>query len=234
MTDSETTPRPTGRATSPLFALAVGVALVALAAPRFFAAVAELPARPVLSELRAGATLDQRYLDIAAASRAARLDWVDDGRGWADLGLLHFTEARRLGLDSPDGRARLAESLTAHRRALALSPVQAYAWSRLAHIELLRGGPSPRLAPLLERAIATAPFDPALAFLRLELCFLAWRQLDPPLQALIGEQVRFAAGVSPKRLAVLAKERYAMAAVREALVPVPALRGRVDYFLRRL
>ena len=122
----------------------------------------------------------------------------------------------------------------ADRRAVALSPGQAYAWTRLAHAEILLFGPSPRMAPLLNRAIAQAPYNPGLVFVRLELSFLAWRHLDPATRERVAEQVRFAAGFRPKRLAVLARERYAMTAVREALADTPELRRQVDYYLRRL
>ena len=48
------------------------------------------------------------------------------------------------------------------------------------------------------------------------------------------EQVRFAAGISAERLAVLSRNRYAMSAVREALQETPELRRQVDFHLRRL
>ena len=79
-----------------------------------------------------------------------------------------------------------------------------------------------------------APYNPVLVFQRLELCFLTWRNLEPGVRAAAAGQIRFAAGLSPERLAKLAVERYAMAAVREALLPTPDLRDQVDYYLRRL
>jgi len=215
-------------------ALLFGVVLVWLAVPQLLAGFAELPARPVLDELRRGAYLEDRFLEIAAHSQAASLDWVAESRGWAALGLLHFIEARNAGLATDDGRAHLQISITADRRAVSLSPGQAYAWTRLAHAELLRHGPNPRVAPLLERAIAQAPYDPALLFDRLELGFLAWRQFGPAQRDMLAEQIRFAAGVSAERLAVLSRDRYAMLAVRAALEETPKLRRQVDFYLRRL
>ena len=215
-------------------ALLFGVVLVWLAVPQLAAGFAELPARPVLEELRKGAYLDDRYVEIATHSQAAALDWRAEGRGWAALGLLHFIAARNAGLATDDGRASLEQSVSADRRAVSLSPGQAYAWTRLAHAEMLRHGPNPRVAPLLERAIAQAPYDPALVFTRLELGFLAWRQIDPARRDMFAEQIRFAAGISAERLAVLSRERYAMTAVREALKETPELRRQVDFHLRRL
>ena len=222
-----------GGSVSAIIAFVFGALLVGFAAPHFTAGIADLPARPVLEELRKGAALTIRYLDIAADSRKASLDWIEDGRGWASLGLLYFSEARRIGLATVSGRAKLEQSVLADRRAVNLSPGQAYAWTRLAHAELLQTGPGPRIAPLLARAIAQAPYDPALLFGRLELSFLTWRQLDPAVRELVAEQVRFAASIDPKRLAALSRERYAISAVRDALIDTPDLRRRVDYLFRR-
>ncbi len=234
MSSSRRPPRSKRYSFSAVAALVFGVALVGLAAPHLAAGFAELPARPVLEELRKGAALNDRYFEIAADSKTASLGWSAEGRGWAALGLLRFTEARRAGLATISGRAKLEQSVMADRRAVSLSPGQAYAWTRLAHAELLRRGPNPRVAPLLERAIAQAPYDPALVFGRLELSFLAWRHLDPALRDMVAEQVRFAASIAPKRLAAMSRERYAMTAVRDALVDTPQLRRQVDYYLRRL
>ena len=219
---------------SAIAAFVVGLALVGLATPHLFAGFAELPARPILEELRKGATLDDRYLEIAADSKTTSLGWTAEGRGWTSLGLLRFAQARRDGLATKSGRAKLEQSIMADRRAVSLSPGQAYAWTRLAHAELLRFGPNPRVAPLLMRAIAQAPYDPALVFGRLEISFLAWRHLDPATRERVAEQVRFAASIAPKRLAVMARERYAMTAVRAALADTPESRRQVDYYLRRL
>ena len=219
---------------SAIAAFVAGAALVMLATPHLLAGFAELPARPVLEEIGKSATLDDRYFDIAADSETASLLWLAEGRGWASLGLLRFAQAQRDGLATVSGRAKLEQSVRADRRAVSLSPGQAYAWTRLAHAEILLFGPSPRMAPLLNRAIAQAPYNPGLVFVRLELSFLAWRHLDPATLERVAEQVRFAAGFRPKRLAVLARERYAMTAVREALADTPELRRQVDYYLRRL
>ena len=234
MTDTRQTPRSVGHAHTPLVALVVGVVLVGLAAPRLAATVADLPARSVMAQLHQGGLPDQPILDIAEVSRTASLEWVENGRGWADLGLLQFNVAERLGFGHEQSRERLSASRMAHRRALSLSPAQAYVWARLAHIELLKVGPSPAIGRLLDRAITTAPFDRRLAFTRLELCFLVWRQLSPEVRELAARQIRFAAGISPVRLAALARKRFAIGAVRDALIPLPALRRRVDYFLMRL
>ena len=223
-----------GIAYSPFIALMAGVALIVLATPQLIAAAIDLPARPVVVEISAGERLDAKFVDIAAKSRASALDWVDSGQGRAGLGLLHFVEAQRLGLHDAGAQGRLDDSRVIHRQAVALSPVQSHVWNRLAHMELLQNGPSAQASVLLERAMATAPYNPVLVFQRLELCFLTWRNLEPGVRAAAAGQIRFAAGLSPERLAKLAVERYAMAAVREALLPTPDLRDQVDYYLRRL
>ncbi len=214
-------------------ALVAGAALVWLAGPRLVAAFAGLAAGPVIAELRAGAPMLSRHLRIAADSQRSALEWTDDGRGWGRLGLIAFLQAQEQGF-ADDGRALLDDSIAAHRRGLRLSPAQTYAWARLAHAELLREGPSPRLGPPLELSILTAPYDYALVFQRLELCLMVWRQLDDHVRALVAEQVRFAARYKLRRLAKLAKQRYATGIVRAALADVADLRYRFDAALLRL
>ena len=214
-------------------ALAAALALVWLASPRVVAAIAALPVSPVIAELRAGEQIEPRHLRIAAKSQESALEWIDDGRGLGWLGLFTFLLAQDRGFDR-EGRAFLDESVAAHRRGLALSPAQTYAWARLAHAELLRDGPAPRLGPLLELSIVTAPYNRALVFQRLELCFTVWRQLDDRVRARVAEQVRFAARYELRRLAKMAKRRYATGVARAALAGVPDLRHRFDAALLSL
>ncbi|MFQ5958215.1 MAG: hypothetical protein ACE5LF_02490 [Alphaproteobacteria bacterium] len=211
-----------------LAALAAGLALLVLAGPRAAAGLAALPARPVIAELRSGAAVAPRFVAVALDSESAALEWIDDGRAWADLGLLHWARGQSGGFSGDHGRAALERAIAIDRRGLALSPAQAYVWTRLAHAELLRRGPAPRLGPLLELAIVAAPFDRRLTFPRLELCFTVWRQLDPAVHDIVARQVRFAARLRPERLAALAKRRYATGIVREALAETAELRGAFD------
>ena len=221
------------RATPIGVALLAGAALVWLAIPRVVSALAGLPAGPIISELRAGEQKEPRYLQIAANSQRSALAWIDDGRGWGWLGLLAFLQAQGRGFGD-DARALLDVSIAAHRRGLALSPAQTYAWARLAHAELLRKGPSPQLGKWLALSMVSAPYEKRLVFQRLELCFLVWRQLDDRVRARVAEQVRFAARYKLGRLAKLAKRRYVTGIVRAALVDVPDLRHRLDAALLRL
>ena len=233
MTSADERSRTKRRAVPIGVALLAGAAVVWLAVPRVVSAIAGLPAQSVIAELRAGAAIESRYLGVAAESQGSALEWIDDGRGQGWLGLLTFLLARDRGFDD-DGRGLLDRSIGAHRRGLALSPAQTYAWARLAHAELVREGPGPRIGPLIELSIVTAPYNYALVFRRLELCFMAWRQLDDRMRALVAKQVRFAASYKPRRLAKLAKQRYAISIVRAALADVPDLRDRIDAALLRL
>jgi len=200
-------------------ALVAGGLLLALAAPRAIGDTLALPARPVIAALRAGQAVDARHLAIAADAQAAALDWRDDGRGLAALGLLRYHQARALGFDGAEGRARLDEAIAAHRAGLARAPGQAHAWTRLAQLALLRDGPTPAIGPLLVRAVEAAPYDRRLAFRRIELAMIAWRKLDAPARAAIRRQIRFAATISARRLDALAARRYARALVLDALSP---------------
>ena len=87
---------------------------------------------------------------------------------------------------------------------------------------------------MLELAITTAPSERRLALPRLELCFLVWRQIDARLHGLATEQARIAARLSVRRLAEMAKRRYATAMARAALAGDRELSKLFDAALVRL
>jgi hypothetical protein len=98
---------------------------------------------------------------------------------------------------------------------------------------MTRDGPTPGLAPYLRLAILTAPREPKLVLARLDMAFVAWHLMDNTTRALINEQIVIAAGFYSKRLARLAKERYALTIVSRALVSEPRLRRRFDAYYRQ-
>lgn len=222
------------RAAPVAVALCVGLALVWLAPPRVAAGLLALPARPVIAQLHSGQPVSLRDIAIADESQAAALAWIDDGRGWADLELIRQSATKMRGDSSAGIGPSLEQSIALHSRSLARSPAQAYAWTRLVRAELVRRGPAPRLGRMLELAITTAPYDRRLALGRLELCFLVWRQVDPRLHDLAKGQTRFAARLNLRRLAEMAKRRYATAIVRNALAEDADLRRRLDAALVKL
>jgi hypothetical protein len=215
-------------------ALCIGLALLWLAPPRMIASFSGLAAQPVIAQLRAGEPVRPRDIAIAIESQTAATAWIDDGSGWADLELLEEAMVAPGGGVNAGAGPTAEQAIDLQRRSLALSPAHSYVWTRLARAELLRHGPGPRLAPMLELAITTAPFDRRLALQRLELCLLAWRHIDTRLRTLVNDQARFAARLSTRRLAEMTKRRYATAIVRAALAPDPELRRKLDAALVRL
>jgi len=209
-------------------ALALAAPLLVLALPRTLAALADLPARAVLARVGLRAPVEDREIDLAIASRTRALGWIDDGVGRGGLGLLRLMAADRAGLASATGRADLARAAEAHRRALARAPAQAYVWTRLARIDFLRDGPTAALGPVLAMAVAGAPDDSALRPARLDLAFLAWRRLDAASRAALAGDIARAAATDPLALARLARRRYAIAILRDALAQRPGLRRAVD------
>lgn len=217
-----------------IVALSIGLALLWLAPPRVIASFSGLAARPVIAQLHSAEPVRSRDIAIAVESQAAALAWVDDGRGWADLELLRETmETPGDGANAGAG-STVERAIGLQRRSLTLSPARAYVWTRLARAELLHRGPGPRLGPILELAITTAPFDRRLALQRLEICLLAWRHIDTRLRVLVNGQARFAARLGTRRLAEMVKRRYATAIVRAALAPDPELRRKLDAALVKL
>jgi hypothetical protein len=208
----------------------MGVALIALSAPRLAAAVLDLPARPIIATARSGAAVPPHLRAIAAEARRSSLEWISDGPGWADLGYLHLLEAERSA--DPARAPEFARAVLAHRRALALSPAQAYAWTRLAYLELVAGGHDAGVFLVL--AVAAAPYDDHLVFDRLDLAISLWLDLDGGQRALVTGQIRFAAEVHAGKLARLAQRRRAVALVRAALAPGTSLRDKFEAAYRRL
>ncbi len=211
-----------------IVALGTGLALVSLAIPHTLAAFAGLPARPVIDELRAGNPVPPRYVATAIDYQRAMLRSGENGRAMADLALL-FEAA-----DRPAGDI--------YRRSLALSPAQPFVWTALLHYEIRQGNTGLAetgldgggLGALLERSIAVAPSDRRLTFERLELGILAWRRLDPRIQEIVAREVRVAARLDSRRVAAIAKRRFATGIVRGALAGEPELGRAVDAALLTL
>ncbi len=157
--------------------------------------------------------MDGRALDLAITAQRHALARARDARAAADLGLLELVKAERAGGDW------LAAAIADHRRALALSPAQPYAWARLARAELLARGPDPVVGRLLVMSARTAPADRRLIFARLDLAFASWRRLDAADAAALGADIARAAALDLRRLVALARKRGALAPVRAALAP---------------
>lgn len=198
-----------------LLLLALGGCALWLAVPRFAAGVASAPFGDIM------ATLDTA--GIAATERAERgyrraLMWQHNPQAEADLGALSLGAARReTQADHGEAaRALLADSAELHRASLAQSPLQPYAWTRLAQAEIALDEPQQAVAAL-RMALDTGAMEPGLVVARLSLAFVLWNDLDEELRARMSGQIRRAAKLYPLALARVAIQRRAQDKVLGAI-----------------
>ncbi len=200
-----------------------GVALLVGAVPRTIAAVAMLPAGPVLHEIQNLRSVGRDDLEILIASQRRGLRFGESGRKWTDLGLAQLLLAREQGVRGGIKVEMMSPAIVSLKKGLALAPANPFAWTRLAYAQLLMMGPSPSVASSLRMAMLTARYEPRLLFIRLELCFQSWAYFKPEDRELVFQQVRLAWRKRHKRLVDVAVKTGQVNVVRAAV-----LRSRKD------
>jgi len=215
----------------PLLALLVaatfGAALAASAWPRLEAALAEVPARPLLERLARDEAVPPEELRAASEALTRALAVRPSAAAWSALGWVELNRA--LARSDP---ATLEASLAAHRAALKRNPALVYAWLRVAEAEALAHGPSTEAARALAAALALTPYFYDLFWPRLDLGLLLWRDLDAGARAKLAEQIRYGAQMNVWTLAGHARRRHALAPVRAALAAEPALQAQLERLYR--
>jgi hypothetical protein len=180
-----------------LVALLVGVVLLYLAIPRLVVAWHEGPTSPVLRRVHAGAAVSPQELEDLAEHERRAAHWVASGQILDDLGY-----ALLLRAEGPHGfdERLLRGALDAMRAGAGLAPARSDVWTRLAYAEMMADGPTERASRAVEMALGTAPFDPDLLFVRLELGLIAWNGLGDQARQRLAEDVRRAWRHAPRRL----------------------------------
>lgn len=186
----------------PSLAIVAGGVLVALAVPRVISAIIQLPADRTTRLIESGQPVDSETLARLAATRRGANEWTRNGRQWAELGLAELKQAEREG---EDREKLLRHAATALRKSVSLSPVDGTAWMWLAEAELLRGGPSEKVAQAICMSIRVAPYDRAVQLDRLELALATWQHFDDEGRAELAEQIRIVNRRDAERLRTLAR-----------------------------
>lgn len=194
-------PPPQARAfITALPALAVGAALLFIAVPMTVSSLIMAPAIPVMGAIHDREPVTAKNLQTLIAARTRGLAWGETARKWTDLGLGRLLLTWEKELDSPERAGLLAGAIGALRKGLSLEPADSFAWTQLAYAEHLRQGGTAEVAAALRLAIATAPREPRLVLMHLELAFKAWPSLTPADRDLILRQTRFAWRVDRNRV----------------------------------
>lgn len=178
------------RVPTTVLSVAVGIALIALAVPRFVAELIMAPANQYLAALQAGSSsLTAENLETLAGSRKRALSWFPSGQTHLELALAEIQLAAR-------DEARAAEYMQDARRhleqGLSRKPAEPYAWTQVATLAALSQEPTERINSALKMAFTIAPFDPKLTHPRLGVALALWPVLEPSLRERAVEQVRIA------------------------------------------
>ncbi len=213
-------------------AFVVGAGLLYLALPRTIAAIVKLPGRPVLARIQDRKPVDVEDLATLITARSRALSWADSGRDHAVLGLAQLLLARGPERASGYDQRVVEDAIVSLRDGLALAPASPHAWARLAYAELVANGPSAAVASALDMSLRTAPFEPRLLRVRVELSLHAWPYLTAEVRRLVHEQIRQAWRQSRSQLIVIARYTGRENVVRRALSEHPAERAEFEQLLR--
>lgn len=209
-------------------ALLGGLLLIVLAVPRLGAALELARAKPVYDRVLAGdAGIDDATLQAATDALQRGFKWSSEPNLGIMLAQLYKIQADRTA-DPALANQRRAQAADAARATIRVSPSSLIAWVVLAASLDARNSRDPELLPALTRAIHVAPYDPRLRALRISLAMRHWPRLDPATQALAAVQIRRAAGVDPRALALQAREYLGLPAVRAALKDDAPLHARFN------
>ncbi|VAX20092.1 hypothetical protein MNBD_NITROSPINAE04-2434 [hydrothermal vent metagenome] len=202
-----------------LLAFIIGIILLVFAVPRVIATAIMLPGEPVRNAIQSNKTVSTEDLDILVSTRKDALKWISSGRTWTDLGLAQSWKAYYIGYETVAGKALLSEAVDSMRHGLSYSPANSFAWARLGYDYIKQSGsPSENAMKAYRMSLLTASYEPRLLFDRLIFCFYMWDDFSKEDRYLINQQIGFAAGKRPWKLAKIAyKDKNANAIIRSAL-----------------
>jgi hypothetical protein len=192
--------------------LLLGVVLIAMAAPRFVAALLDGPADRVVFYLQRGANVtDEALIGLVAARRSA-IAWHETAHGHRDIAEaeLHLIQRSREVSD-------FADAERAVRRGLAIAPIDPHSWARLAYIALLRDRDTRAAAAALRTSVQVGAYEPLLTGWRVRLILRLWDAVGADDRHVFAAQIRQLAQDEPGTLAQLGVDPRAARIIDEAL-----------------
>jgi hypothetical protein len=213
--------------------LIVGGVLLALGVPLAGDAITKISGNPVLKRIQNHESVSREQLEDLIRSREDALYWRESAETWSELGLAQLLLALEAEIDNQKKRDLIIASISSLKKSLARAPADAFVWTRLAYAQLLLSGPSPEVATTLRMALQTAPYEPRLFAVRLELAFLAWPYLGPDDRDLVLQQVRWAWRHRRGELVGLARSLDRIDVVRAALSREPEELLRFEKLLKK-
>ena len=140
-----------------VFALLLGVVLIAMAGPRLMAALLDGPADRVLFYLQRGATVTDEALTGLIAARRSAIAWHETAQGHRDIAEAELHLIHR-GRDA----SGFAQAERAVRRSLAIGPIDPHSWARLAHIAWRRDRDARVAGAALRASVEVGAYEPGL------------------------------------------------------------------------
>lgn len=217
----------------PAGALICGLTLLGLGVPSFMAGLHLDPHGQTLKNIADGKNFSPALLERTIESRKAAMSWGMRAQSYSDLGVLYLAKA---GLKKNSAQARAAlirQSIEVQRNALARAPGDAYGWTRLAQGLVRHNDASKSPEAVLRFSLALAPYERALILPRIDMALLRWRRLPPALKKQFQDQLRLAAKWAPTGLARVARARFSLNLVMDALRTRPRLMQRFIYAYSR-
>jgi tetratricopeptide (TPR) repeat protein len=197
------------------------------------AEIARLPAAGVVDRLedgenppRADALQAETALESAVAVRS-------DPDYWEELGLVRYAAWQASEADARNGE-RLDAAIEATERALAGSPGNPHAWTRLAMMRLARRDAPAAITAALEQAVLTGPNVRRLHTARSELILRLWSLLDADERAWAARALERALIARGRQLVRLARDIDRVHVLRGALTGRGEATARLNQLLRQL
>lgn len=211
-----------------VFAVLLGLILIAMAAPRLVAGILMAPHDELARGLSRENIGGGEALAKASADYEEALSWDDEANSAAQLATFNYLLAQSVGFDSEAGKTWLRRTLSAARRAVAGNPAQPYTWVQIAlALERLEGTSERSVAALME-SIRRGAMQPRLAVLRSGLALRAWPLLEQAERRLAAGQILLAAEVDPAALASVVPSPSLWRVVQDVLLPTPDLLHAVE------
>jgi len=220
---------------APVLALTflVGGVLLASGVPLAGEAVTKIPGDPVLRRIQNHEFVSRDRLELLIGTREDALFWNESPDTWSELGLAQLLLAASAETEDQEKRDFIIAAIASLRKSLSLAPADAFVWTRLAYAQMLLSGPSPEAARSLRVALLTAPYEPRLFAVRVEVAFWIWSYVDARDRDLVFQQVRWIWRDGPKRLIELARSTDRIAVVRRALSADPDELLRFEVLLKK-
>ncbi|VUX45213.1 hypothetical protein DF3PA_100061 [Candidatus Defluviicoccus seviourii] len=206
----------------------LAVFLVVMGSQFIMASLAGFAGAPVLAKLRQAIPVSAHEAKDLLSAKQDEMKWLESGEAAIDSGLARLLIAESLPADAKERDRLVAAAASDLKQGLAAAPLSGRGWARLAYSLAALEGWSPAAMTALRFSIAAAPFEPSLTLFRLRMGLEAWPHLDARDRASVLQQIRYAAKVDLKALALLAEERQSIPVVRAALRDQPHVLAELD------